>query len=121
MARQKDEVAEIMEVNDAVEEDLHPVVSQRLMENDIRAQQKFKIIIHNQEGATGVMPVFVAVNGYGLHIPRETEVSIPYAILKALENASETRYFRESKDDRAFGPIISREVRRFPFTIIGKE
>jgi len=125
MAGQKKEreVEEIMEIEEKTifEGDLHPVAAQRVLEDDIKAQSKYRIVIHNQEGATGTMPVFVAVNGLGMHIPREVEVTIPLAILKALENASETRYFRETMDDKAFGPMISREVRRFPFSILGKE
>jgi acetyl-CoA carboxylase beta subunit len=107
-----------VKVNDLFEEP-HVVVAQQASESDIRAQRKVKIIIHNQEGILGSMPVFVAVNGFGFHIPREVESAVPESIVKALENATETRYYREIIDDVPKGPMLSRDVRRFPFSIMG--
>ena len=86
----------------------------------LSSEKRVKIIVHNQEGAMGTQPVFVALNGFGLYIPREVEVAIPESILAVLENATETRYYREVIDDVPKGPILSREVRRFPFSITGR-
>jgi hypothetical protein len=85
---------------------------------EVVAQTRRSIIIHNQDGPGGNHAVFVAVNGVGYNIPREIEVSVPVAVIHALENATETRYFREMDDGKEFGPILSRQVRRFPFYLV---
>jgi len=83
----------------------------------LQDDDRVTIIVHNQEGAIGMQPVFVAVNGVGFSIPREKKVRVPKSIVHALENASETIYFKELDDDgRPHGPTLSREVRRFPFS-----
>jgi len=85
---------------------------------EIRNAKKVRVIMHNQEGSDGNQPVFVAVNGMGYSIPREVPVIIPEPVLKALEDAVETKYFREEKDGQFFGPIQERHVRRFPFSVL---
>ena len=87
-------------------------------ESSVREAPKVKIILHNQDGPDGDKAKFVAVNGVGFSIPREVPVFVPQPIVVALENATETRYYREERDGQSFGPIITKEVRRFPFSIL---
>ena len=108
-----------VKVNDLFKEE-HVVAAMKSDIINISAEKRVKIIVHNQEGAMGTQPVFVALNGLGMYIPREVEVAIPESILAVLENATETRYYREVIDDVPKGPILSREVRRFPFSITGR-
>lgn len=82
-------------------------------ENAIKNAERVTILIHSGLGQLGGEPVFVAVNGVGYSIPRDKPVSIPLPILKALENACETRYYREEVDGKSYGPVISRQVPRF--------
>ena len=79
----------------------------------IQSAPKVTILIHSGSGKTGGEPVFVAVNGIGYLIPRDKQVSIPEPILKGLENACETQYYREEKDGQTFGPVVARNVPRF--------
>ena len=85
---------------------------------EIRNAKKVRIIMHNQEGILGNQPVFVSVNGMGYSIPRDVPVVIPVPILKALEDAVETKYYREESNGVFIGPMLERQVRRFPFSII---
>jgi hypothetical protein len=85
---------------------------------EIRNAKKVRIMMHNQEGALGNQPVFVSVNGMGYSIPRDVPVVIPVPILKALEDAVETKYYREEIGGVFVGPMLERQVRRFPFSII---
>jgi hypothetical protein len=85
---------------------------------EIRNAKKVRIMMHNQEGALGNQPVFVSVNGMGYSIPRDVPVVIPVPILKALEDAVETKYYREESNGVFVGPMLERQVRRFPFSII---
>jgi hypothetical protein len=82
-------------------------------EGAIKNAEKVTILIHSGLGQLGGEPVFAAVNGVGYSIPRDKPVAVPLPILKALENATETRYYREEVDGKTFGPIISRQVPRF--------
>lgn len=89
-----------------------------ITKTDIEARGKKRIKIFNSEGPIGSEPVFVAVNGRGYHIPRETVVEVPIPVISVLENAAETQYYREYKDGVAWGPILEKQVRRFNFAII---
>lgn len=77
-----------------------------------------EITIFNQDGPSGDQSVFVAVNGRGFSIPREKPTLVPEAIIRALENAVETKYYREvDEQGREFGAIKERHVRRYNFTV----
>lgn len=84
---------------------------------DVKSAKHIKILLHNQDGETGDQAVFVAAQGIGYSIPREKIVSVPEPILAALEDAVETKYYREEKDGQSFGPVLERTVRRFPFSV----
>ena len=86
---------------------------------EVRNARKVRIIMHNQEGNNGDQAVFVACNGMGYSIPRETPVIVPEPILKALEDAVETKYYREEQNGQFVGPMLERHVRRFPFSVLG--
>jgi hypothetical protein len=84
--------------------------------NEVRSAEKVTILIHSGAGKLGGEPVFVAVNGIGYSIPRDKPVSVPLPILLALENAKETRHYREEVDSKSAGPVIARQVPRFAIT-----
>lgn len=84
---------------------------------EIQKSPRVTILVHNQEGPAGDQAIFVAVNGVGYLIPRETPVSVPRPILAALENAVETKYYREQRDGQEFGPPLERTVRRYSFEV----
>lgn len=74
--------------------------------------------IFNQEGPGGDKPVFVAVNGRGFSIPRMKDVKLPVAVVSALENAVEDRYYRaQDEQGRDYGPILKTSIRRFNFSV----
>ena len=116
-----------VELNDAFEVDgkpldddeKDPIVLNQIMgaAEEVRNAPKVRIVMHNQDSDD--KPVFVAVNGMGYSIPREIPVVIPRPILVALENAVETKYYREERDGKPFGPILERHIRRFPFSVTG--
>jgi hypothetical protein len=100
-----------------------PISDVELQRNDaqiIMGERRVKILIHNQDGPGGEQPVFVAVNGVGYHIPREVPSDVPESIISALNNATETRYYREELDGQFVGPMKSKEIRRFLFTVVGR-
>ena len=87
-------------------------------ETQVKRGRKIAITIFNQEGPTGDKPVFVACNGFGMSIPRNQKVEVPEGIFGALKDAVETQYYRETDDEgKQFGPIKSKGVPRFPFTV----
>ncbi len=86
--------------------------------NEVRAGKKITITVYNSDGPNGDKPVFVACNGYGMSIPRNQPVDIPEGIYGALKDAVEVQYYRDVDDEgKQFGPIKSREVPRFPFSV----
>lgn len=93
--------------------------SNHLSAQDIQAQERITIIIHNGSGPEGNKPVFVAAQGFAVQIPRQKPISVPIGIVNALRDAVETHYFREEKDGVYFGPILSVDVPRFPFAVVG--
>jgi hypothetical protein len=89
-----------------------------MYENAFVGMARKIILIHGQEGPVGNKPVFVAVNGRGFSIPREIEVSIPVAVIAALDDAVETKYYRDlDEGGREVGPIKSRNIRRFNYSV----
>lgn len=101
-------------VNKFVEE--HVTVTQQSIEAEIKNQEKVQVFIHNQDGPGGDKPVFVGANGIGYLIPREKWVSVPMIVVNGLNDATETRYYREDRDGQATGPMLSKEVRRYSFS-----
>lgn len=55
-------------------------------------EPKVKLMINEQQGVSGKRPVFVGVNGIGMLIPRNEEVSVKLRYLNALRGATETLY-----------------------------
>lgn len=74
---------------------------------------KAKILIDRQEGPGGDRPVFVAVNGKSMLIPRAVpcEVGLPY--VEVLANAVQTLHDMDEE-----GNITSRDVPLYPMRIL---
>lgn len=85
----------------------------------VRNAPKRMIILHNTGDAEGSKAAFFAVNGVGYMIPREKKVQVPLPVVEAIQNAVETHYYREEDERGPFGPVRSREVARFPLTVLG--
>lgn len=80
-----------------------------------RFDRKYRIRIPNQQGAAGTQPVWVAVNGTGMWIPRERDEVVPARYIEALNRAVRIEY----DQDEALN-MIPREVREYPFQILGE-
>jgi hypothetical protein len=85
----------------------------------VRNAPKRTIILHNTGDVDGNKAAFFAVNGVGYMIPRETKVVVPLPIVEVIRNTVETHYYREEDERGPFGPIRSREIARYPLTILG--
>lgn len=79
-----------------------------------KAEQRFRIIVHNQEGVDAGKFVKVQVNGTMFAIPREREVVVPASVIEVLNNAVLVR--TEYED----GKQVEVPARRFPYTVLGK-
>jgi hypothetical protein len=71
-----------------------------------------RVVIHRQEGATGVQPVFVQLNNFACLIPREVECELTKPIVQVLKEAIQTPSFKDEK-----GETYTRDVQRFNFTV----
>jgi hypothetical protein len=85
-------------------------------ENKQNELEKHRIYLHNQGPGIDSEPVFVSVLGKDWLIPRETEVDVPAEVVRVLENAIETRWFRVKGVDgsEVYEP---KDMRRFAFTV----
>lgn len=80
-------------------------------ENQPDPDSLVKIMIPQQEGPGGNEPVWAAVNGVGLWIPRDQWHDIKFKYVEALENATKRIY---DTDDE--GKIVGhRDVPQYPF------
>lgn len=75
---------------------------------------RYRIILHNQEGPDASKFVKVQPNGVMYTIPRDVEVEVPEIVLNVLTDAVTTVTSLED------GKMVDRQVRRFPFTNLGK-
>ena len=72
-----------------------------------------RIIIHNQEGPGGRGAVFVQLNGFPVHIPREKEVDVAKPLVQNLREAIMTITERDEKNE-----IFTRDAKRFNFEVV---
>mgnify|MGYP001220154206 CR=1 FL=1 len=72
-----------------------------------------ELVISEQSGPGGKRDVFLSVNGRGMLVPRNKQVTIPYRYYEVLKNARQTLH--EQNDD---GSISSREVLSYQFQTI---
>jgi len=73
------------------------------------------MVIHRQEGPGGMTPVFVQLNNFACHIPREVECEVAKPIVQTLREAIATQTFRDENNVE-----YSKDVKRFNFNIIKK-
>lgn len=93
-----------------------PEISETAPEKPAEKQpEKYRIVIHKQEGPGGSDDVPVGVNGRVWQIKREREVTVPAAVYNALMEAVETRYVMTDDEIRAS------ENTRFPISVRGVE
>lgn len=76
--------------------------------------QKVRIKIHNSSGPGGTEPVWVAVNGRGMFIPRNKEVEISAPYVEVLQHAEE-RIYETDEDNKITG---YHEQPLYPFTTL---
>lgn len=88
---------------------------QTLKAEDFGSKQMVKIFISEQEGPGGSDPVFVAVNGRSILIPRNKEVVVRAPFVEALEHAVK-RVPVKGENESIVG---WREVPSFPYRVIG--
>ena len=79
-----------------------------------KKEKKFRIIIHNQEGAEGSSFIKIMVNGVMFQINREKEVTVPARVKEVLDNAIQTKFEPDENGD-----LQPRDVRRFAYTVLG--
>lgn len=72
-----------------------------------------KIYIHKGTGRGGERPVFVAVNGKGILIPRGSIESVKLRYFNALDVAVETQYFT----DPVTNELDARDIHSYPFQV----
>jgi len=70
------------------------------------------IVIHRQEGAGGIAPVFVQLNNFACHIPREVECLVSKPIVQTLREAIATQTYKDEK-----GADYSRDITKYNFEI----
>lgn len=78
-------------------------------------EKKFKIIIHNKEGADEPPFVYVGYNRQSYQIPYEVECNIPEGVLNILKDAVYTRFYKDEKEE-----WHQKDIRRFNFSILGE-
>jgi hypothetical protein len=76
---------------------------------------KRRVIIERQEGPGGDRPVFVAVNGVGILVPRGEPCNLAEPYIEALENAVQTVYHQDGD-----GNLIPRDVQIHPMRVLGR-
>lgn len=86
---------------------------------DSRKDPKITIQIHNQAGKGGERPVFVGVNGVGMLLPRNKQITIPYRYFLALTDALAIDYEQVPDEENPGRPdkLIEREMHSYPFTV----
>lgn len=72
-----------------------------------------KIIIHRQEGPGGIAPVFVELNNFACHIPREVECDVTKPIVQNLREAIATQTFRDEKNEE-----FHKDIQRYNFIVV---
>lgn len=85
-----------------------------LVPGSYQAGRQARIIIERQDGPGGDRPVFVAVNGSSILIPRGEPVMVGVPYVEALTNATSTLYDQHPET----GEITARDVPAFPFRIL---
>lgn len=78
-----------------------------------KARPCIKIRVNTEDKPGGDRPVFVAVNGNGMHIPRGKTEPIPVEYVEALENAEELVY-----EPSVEGLPEPRIVKSYPFSYV---
>lgn len=78
------------------------------------AGEKITIVVERQEGPGGDRPIFVAVNGTAMLIPRGEPAAVAWPYVEALKNAVRTEYYQDPSTQE----ILSHEVLTHPFRII---
>lgn len=76
--------------------------------------QKVRIRIHNSSGPGGTEPVWAAVNGRGMWIPRNKDVEIPAPYVEVLQHAEE-RIFDTDENNQIIG---YHDQPLYPFTTL---
>jgi len=74
---------------------------------------RVKVIFHNQDGDLGKSDIFVSVNGYAYQIQRNESVSLPPEVIEVIDNAVITQ------TERVNGVDQSRDLQRFPYSLVG--
>lgn len=90
---------------------------QSLKPEDFGSKEKLVIHIPEQEGPGGSDPVFVAVNGRGILIPRNKNVSVRKPYVEALEHATKRVPVKDANE------LITgwRDVPSYPFRVLGPD
>jgi len=83
-----------------------------------RKDPKFRLTIHNAEGAIGKQPVTVSVNGTAWEIKRGKEVLVPERVLHALGIAIETELTQNGTDEENNIVWEENDMPRFAYTAI---
>lgn len=92
-----------------------PAAPRPVKAEDIGSAEMVRILISEQDGAGGSEPVFVAVNGRGILIPRGKEHPVRKPFVEALQNATR-RVPIMGGDSQITG---WREVPQYPFQVLG--
>lgn len=85
----------------------------RLVSKGGKGDPLVEMTLHQSAEKDGKRPVFVAVNGVEILVPRGERIKLPYRYFHALENAIRT----EGTWDEQSNEIIKTEVPAYPFLI----
>lgn len=92
-----------------------PVSSKPVKQDEIGSHEKMIIVINEQDGPGGSDPVFLAVNGRGILVPRGKESPVRKPYVEVLKNA--TRRIPIMGEDSSITGW--REVPQYPYQILG--
>lgn len=80
---------------------------------DAMTGERLEVTIQASEGDIGKQPVFLAINGYGVLVPRGIPVHLPVELVEILDNATQVVY----EHDKATDKMLEREVKRYSYSV----
>ena len=89
-------------------------------ESQASSPERWRIVIEEGREKHAARNQFIGVNGRGYYIRRGVEVDVPPEVIEVLKHAVEIRSISITNEMGMVIDTEEREIRRFPYSVIGK-